>query len=322
MKRRMWGVAFAPALLALAACGGAGEENKAMSEQSDHASQTEATRALAMQFLQRAFIEKDFRGAYNAFAAPDFIQHNPTMGDGLAAHKAHFDAMQKQWGSGTADWAHVTDMVLADGDIFAVLHHVFRSPDDAGQIVADLWRVKDGKIVEHWDVIQQMPKTMPHKNGMGCGTANDFASAKAHEDSVVNPTCGVPDPKSSREASLKYYHDYVGEVAKGDVIGAIEKWIHPDYKQHSPIIADGKQGAIDYLKEEWGRADAPKPVLGPQRIVADGDYVLVHYMYRLEGVPGEEAHIDIFRFTDGKMSEHWDVKQKVPETSANKNGMW
>jgi len=162
---------------------------------------------------------------------------------------------------------------------------------------------------------------MPHRNGMGCGFQT-YDVAKARPDSVLAPACGLPDPKVSREQSLADYRAYGDEVGKGGVLSAIDKWFHPDYRQHSPVIADGKQGAIDYLQEEWGRPDAPKPVLHAQRIVAEGDFVLVHYLYSLEGVPGEEAHIDVFRFKDNKIVEHWDVKQKVPETTASGRAMW
>ena len=92
------------------------------------------------------------------------------------------------------------------------------------------------------------------------------------------------------------------------------------YEQYA--VAAFEQGAIDYLQEEWGKPNAPKPVLGPQRVVAEGDYVLVHYMYSLEGRPTKESHIDIFKFKDRKIIEHWDVKQQVPEHSENQNGMW
>lgn len=274
-----------------------------------------------MRFLTMAFIDKQFRQAFDTYVAPDFIQHNPHMADGWEGHRAFFARMAETRGD-SAEWSHVTDMVIADGDLFAVMHHVFRSSEDHGQIVVDVWRVADGKMVEHWDVIQQMPRSMPHGNGMGSAVANDPASARAHRDSAEEPACGRPDPEVDREASLANYHAYVAEVAKGDVLAAIEQWFHPEYRQHSPLIADGKQGAIDYLLEEWGRPDAAKPILGRQRILAEGDLVLVHYLYRLEGVPGEEAHIDVFRFTEGKISEHWDLKQKVPEASANANGMW
>jgi len=292
-----------------------------MNEPGEHARQTAATRALALRFLRMAFIEKQFRPAFDTYVAPDFIQHNPHMADGWEGHRAFFGEMAKKLGD-SAEWSHVTDMVLADGDLFAVMHHVFRSPDDHGQIVVDLWRVAEGKMVEHWDVIQQMPRTMPHRNGMGSAVANDPESARVYRDSVDHPACGNPDPAVARDASLASYYAYVAEVGRGDVIEAIQRWFHSDYRQHSPVIADGKQGAIGYLIEEWGRAGAAMPILGPQRIVAEGDFVLVHYLYALDGIPGQEAHIDVFRFTDGLISEHWDLKQKVPETSANRNGMW
>ncbi len=323
MRNSFWGVALAPALLALAACNGGEAAEEAGTEQVDHSAQTEATREVAHKFLTRAFIDNEFRDAYDTYAHPDFIQHNPRMADGLEGHRAYFENMAASESDGdSSKWAHITDMLLVDGDLFAVMHRAYRSPDKPGTIVVDIWRVEDGKIAEHWDVMQEIPDGIPHDNGMGCGEARDYASVRAHEDSIQNPTCGVPDPGSSKEQTLEYYQAYVDEVAQGDVISAIEKWIHPDYKQHSPVIADGKQGAIDYLQEEWGREDAPKPILGEQRIIAEGDLALVHYLYELEGTPTKEAHIDIFRFTDGKMSEHWDVKQPIPETSANDNGMW
>lgn len=286
-----------------------------------HAAQTEATRAIAHAFLKTYFIDRDL-GAYAKFAKPDFIQHNPGMADGVVAHRAYMDKVfaAPKPVPAPPPQAHVIDMILVDGDLFAAMHHSVNA-DDSARLFVDIWRVEDGKIAEHWDVIQEIPRGIPHDNGMACGIET-YAEASIRPDSVDNPACGKPDPNSSRDQSLAYFQAYVDEVGKGDVISAIEKWFHPAYKQHSPIIADGKQGAIDYLMEEWGKKDAPRPVLGPQRIIAEGDLVLVHYMYRLEGVPGEEAHIDIFRFTDGKMSEHWDVKQKVPEHSANENGMW
>jgi len=304
-----------------AATGQAPPPAEAAAPDPGHQARTEATRTVAMAFLDRYFIQHDF-GAYAAFARPDFIQHNPNIANGVAGHRAYFDRLRAAPKPDPAPppQAHVIDMVLVDGDLFAVMHHGVNA-DGKARLFVDLWRVEDSKIVEHWDVIQDIPATMPHGNGMACGIET-YAAAIARPDSVEQPACGRPDPRVTREDSLRQYRDYVVEVGQGDVLGAIERWFHPAYRQHSPIIADGKQGAIDYLKAEWGRPDAPMPVLGPQRIVADGDYVLVHYLYSVPGVEGQEAHIDIFRFTDGKISEHWDVKQPVPATSANGNGMW
>ncbi len=319
--------ALALASLPIAACAttpGAGAEagtDAAQGPAIDRAAQTEVTRAFARAFLSRYFIERDF-DAYAEFAEPDFIQHNPMMADGVAGHRAYF---AKHLGAPPSDPAapppaHVIDMVLVDGDLFAVMHHSVTS-DDKAKLFVDLWRVKAGKIAEHWDVIQDIPPNIPHHNGMACGTET-YAEAIARKDSVEHPACGSPDPKAKREASLAAFRGYTSELGSGDVLGSIEHWFHPAYKQHSPTIADGKQGAIDYLKVEWGRADVPKPVLGPQRIVAEGDLVLVHHMHLFEGSPVQQGQIDIFRITDGKVSEHWDIKQIGPETSMNSNGMW
>lgn len=326
MRRALIAASLAVAPLA-AACAATGENT--MTARADdpadaHAVQTAATRRVAEAFLTRAFIDNRFREAYETWGHPDLIQHNPHIGDGLAAHRAFFDQRAaREPGADPSQWAHVTDMLLVDGDIFAVLHHVFRSQEDRGRVVVDLWRVADGKIVEHWDVMQEIPTGIPHANGMACGQANDFANARAYRDSVSDPTCGRPDSNASREATLATQRDYTQAVVAGDIEAAIRRWFHPAYRQHSPVIGDGVQGAIDYLQAEWGSADpaAPLPRLGPMRVVAEGDLALFHYMYELDGQP-DEAHVDIFRVTDGLISEHWDFKQAVPENRANANGMW
>lgn len=281
---------------------------------------TASTRTIAEAFLTSYLIEGDVLGAYAEFAHPDFIQHTPNFGNGVAAHRAYFEALMAN-GANPADWAHVSDMLLVDGKLFALVHHVFRDEADTGRIFVDIWRVEDGKIAEHWDVQQALVADMPHANGMGCGNLETYALAAAHADSIFAPTCGEPDRYASREGTLEVYSSYVAQVEQGEVIPAIERWFHPEYKQHSPVIADGKQGAIDYLRAEWGGEDNPLPVLGPMRVVAEGDLALFHYMYELEGQP-DEAHIDIFRSTDGLISEHWDYKQPVPEEIAHDNGMW
>lgn len=292
-------------------------------QQSAPEDKDEKTREVAMEFLSQMFIENDIQGAYDTFAKPNFIQHSPGMANGLEGQRAFFAGLADNTAADAdSALAHVSDILLVDGDIFALVHHIIHGPEDSGTIFVDLWRVEDGKIAEHWDVVQNIPADIPHENGMGCGETKTYATAKAHKDSLENPTCGAPDLSIKREESLQNYRDYVGAVGKGDVLAAIEEWFHPDYRQHSPVIADGKQGAITYLSEEWGDPEAPTPLLGEQRIVAQGDYVLIHYMFELEGVPGKEAHIDVFRFKDGQISEHWDMKQSVPEVSANTNDMW
>ncbi|MBL8552133.1 MAG: nuclear transport factor 2 family protein [Hyphomonadaceae bacterium] len=284
---------------------------------------TEATRAVAQSFLHQAFVRNEFRAAYVAHAAPDFIQHNPRIGDGLEAHRAYFDAMARNEPNGdNSRWAHVFDMVLVDDDLFAVFHHTYRDAEDPGKAVIDIWRVADGRIVEHWDVIQTIPKTSLHRNGIACGIGESYEAARALGDTLARPTCGRPDPNASREETLRVIADYVAEVGRGDVRTAIERWFSADYKQHSPTIPDGAQGAIAYLEREFGRGRDLMPTAGPARVVAEGDLVLFHRLVTYPGASGPSANMDIFRVTNGRISEHWDLKQPVPKTSANTNGMW
>ena len=288
---------------------------------SPHQTTTEETRKIAMAFLDDYLIKRNM-DAYALYADPDYIQHNPSMANGVAGQRAYFAKVAG--GDAQADpmqQRHVTDMLLVDGDIFALMHHSV-PPSGATRLFVDLWRVEDGKIVEHWDVIQPIPASLPHGNGMACGNLETWDKVVNRQDSISKPTCGHPDPKADREASIQVFRDYVADMTGEDVITAIERWFSDDYRQHSPTIADGKQGAIDYLRKEWGDRAAVKPVLGPQRIVAEGDLVLVHY---IRSDPAENRHTaqaDIFRVTNGKISEHWDVKQPVPATTVSGNPMW
>jgi len=280
------------------------------------------TREVAHAFLTQMFDKGDMDGAYERYATPDFIQHNPTMGNGVEAHRAYFEKQAQGERGSTSNWAHVTNMVLVDGDLFALHHHAFSGPDDPGRIFVDIWRVADGKIVEHWDVIQTIPSEIMHSNGMACGVGDTYESAKVAGTSIDHPACGLPDPSVSREESLKVIADYTDAVRNADVKKAILDWFSDDYRQHSPNIADGAQGAIDYLEREYGRGTDMMPKAGPSRTIAEGDFVMFHRLVTYAGADRASSNIDVFRVTNGKISEHWDVKQRVPDESANENGMW
>jgi predicted SnoaL-like aldol condensation-catalyzing enzyme len=88
------------------------------------------------------------------------------------------------------------------------------------------------------------------------------------------------------------------------------------YIQHNPLVPDGVDGVIAFLKQA-GRV--PCEV---KRIAIDGDLAFVHVRY-LNLFGQEIAGVDIFRVNDeGKILEHWDVLQPVPATAANANTMF
>ncbi len=118
-------------------------------------------------------------------------------------------------------------------------------------------------------------------------------------------------------AALDYYDLIINQRRVAD---AIDKYIGPTYKQHNPAIGDGPEAAFKSLSEVVD--GFPQARAEFKRVIVEGDMVVIHS----HGIPapGDRgfAVVDIFCFENGKIVEHWDVIQQVPETSVNANSMF
>jgi len=101
---------------------------------------------------------------------------------------------------------------------------------------------------------------------------------------------------------------------------AAARLLGPRYIQHNPNAADGAEGLkafIAFLREKF-----PNYRSEIKRVFADGDYVILHvHNVPTPGARGN-AIMDIFKLENGKVVEHWDVRQEIPEKPANSNTMF
>jgi predicted SnoaL-like aldol condensation-catalyzing enzyme len=149
MRGRVW------LALALALAPAAGQARPHPSA----ASRTEANRAIIADFAHRFYDLRDVRGAFERYVAPDYIQHNANILDGREAAIAALEPMF------TAPGSHFEiKRIIVDGDMAVIHLHGRAGAVSDGGTVADIYRLKGGKIVEHWDILQPIAaKTLnPH----------------------------------------------------------------------------------------------------------------------------------------------------------------
>ena len=114
---------------------------------------TGENRAIMLEFTGLAYGQKSVRIAYEKFVAADLMQHSPAFPDG---REGTIEALQKFYDA-NPQARFVVKRVIVDGDLAAVHYAGQLVPGSSGAAVVEIFRLENGKIVEHWDVFQGIP---------------------------------------------------------------------------------------------------------------------------------------------------------------------
>lgn len=138
---------------------------------------------------------------------------------------------------------------------------------------------------------------------------------------VTTKTLNALSQTQLAEQNKKIVTDfYEGVFLKHQVKAYADRYIGDQYIQHNPHVPDGKAPFVDFFTGHFKENPEAKSVI--KRAVAEGDLVFLHVHSTQNAQDRGVAIVDIFRVQNGKIVEHWDVQQAIPEQSANTNTMF
>lgn len=130
----------------------------------------------------------------------------------------------------------------------------------------------------------------------------------------------VPIPENVQEKNKRIVIEfYTLAFNQHEPLAAAKRYLAENYIQHNPHVADGRKGFIDAFA---GDTLPDESTTDFKRFIAEGDLVVVHSHGKANPADRGVAIVDIFRVEGELITEHWDVGQKVPETSKNNNTMF
>jgi predicted SnoaL-like aldol condensation-catalyzing enzyme len=123
--------------------------------------QLEANKKTVAAFEDAALNQKNFDAA-SKYLGARYTQHNPNAADGPAGLKSYITFLKDKFPNNRSEIKHI----FADGDYVIVHDHAVREPGTRGFAIVNIYKLENGKVVEHWDVIQAIPEKAENNNGM------------------------------------------------------------------------------------------------------------------------------------------------------------
>ncbi|HWG26093.1 nuclear transport factor 2 family protein [Actinospica sp.] len=262
--------------------------------------QAQANTKLVEYFSDQLF--NDFNlSVVGKYVSPDYLQHNPTVGNGPAALEQFVTGVHAQY----PKLKFTTIRAVAEGDLVFLQNQNVVAPGATPLDDFDVYRVDNGKIVEHWDVLESQPSSSA--NG------NSYASELSKPESDYAPASVTAQDKG-------LVLDYLTEVTQDHEPSAIGQYVAPSLYQHDPTLANGSAA----IEQSYASLLAQNPYYGVQiaQVAAEGDLVAVHAHVRDTPSALGQSVVYLFRVRDGKIVEEWDSTENVPATSANDNTMF
>lgn len=226
-----------------------------------------------------------------AYINPDkYIQHNLAVGDGLAGFGAVLDMLPK--GSAKVSTARV----FQDGEfVFAHTDYDFFGP----KVGFDIFRFEHGRIVEHWDNLQDKPAT-PNPSGRTL---------------LDGPTVAIGLDRTAASKALA--RAFVEDILVNGRMDKLAGYFDGDnYIQHNPQIADGLSGLGSAL-QAMARHGITMKYDRIHKVPGEGNFVLVASEGSFAG--HHTSFYDLFRVENGKIAEHWDTQENIPPHAEWKN---
>lgn len=138
---------------------------------------------------------------------------------------------------------------------------------------------------------------------------------------AADTTLVQKDASAKSQANLKLVVDFYNQFFNDHNVAVANTVVAENYKQHNPFVPDGRAPFVNYFTKVF--KDNPERRTQIVRAAVNGDIVFLHvHMTQNPQDQRGRAGVDIFRVENGKIVEHWDVNQDVPEKPANNNTMF